>query len=179
MKLRFVTILFLVFGVLGCARNFSTQIEDVGTRYVRVDRHVEIYDDVYDDIPYDDCYNKRVSIADEVHTSDPGAVIVGSVLGGILGHRLGRKSHSRFDRRASVVGGAVVGGILGNAISSKHTRVNDGYYETRRICKTRYAKRKRRILVGYDNIGYYNGHEIVKFSKRMLREIPVRLSIQY
>ncbi|MBS9778818.1 MAG: hypothetical protein KGV58_00800 [Campylobacteraceae bacterium] len=187
MKLKFIATCILTFSVIGCAstnnyyvkdnQNISTQ--NIGTKYVPVQRYVRVYDDVYEDVPYENCYDKKVKVYDENVGSDPAAMIVGGVLGTLIGNRLGRKSHSTFSRRASRVGGALIGSVIGNSLATNHRTQNTASYTTKRICQQNYTKQKRRVLAGYDNIGYYNGVEIVKFSPRKLSQIPVNVSISY
>ncbi len=177
-----LSLIVLAFGVLGCANSSYSSLNEprnTHTKYVKVEKYVRVYDDVYEDIPYEDCYDKKVKIYEQNQAPNPGAVIVGSVVGGLLGNKLSRKSHHRFNRRAATIGGVALGGVLGGALSSKHQRKDSNSYEIKRVCERKYRQQKRRVLAGYDNIGYYDGMEIVKFSTQKLRQIPVRISIDY
>lgn len=186
MRLKTITIILLVLSISGWAGVKKRDLEYLDTKYVRVVERVPVYDNVYNSTPYEDCWDERVEVYDDDYYYDtrpnPGAVILGGVVGGLVGNRVGRRG-SRHHRRVATIGGAILGGLIGNNISQSHRRHGDrrygSHYETKKVCQTRYRNDNRRVLIGYDNIAYYNGHRIVKFSKRRLRKIPVSLAIDY
>ena len=138
---------------------------------VEVVRSKPIYRNVTIRTPYQECWRQDVPVyRDDFDT--PAAAIIGSVAGGVLGHQIG-KGHGRD---AATIGGAVVGALVGANIAEQHRRI---HYRKRQVCETRYRERRERRLVHYKNIAWYNGHKIVKYSKRPLRWIDVRVRAEY
>ena len=91
--------------------------------------------------PQSDCYHQCGVVQDirEVYTSgsDRNATVgtvIGAVVGGALGHQIGKGS----GRTAATIGGAVVGGVAGHAIGS-HTGNGDAWQVVVRLDDGRYA----------------------------------------
>jgi uncharacterized protein YcfJ len=138
---------------------------------LRVVRSKPVYRTVTIRTPYEECRVRRVPVyRDELDV--PAAALLGGFAGGVLGHQVG-KGHGRD---AATIGGAVVGALVGSNLAMQHRRVS---YRKRRICERHYDERRERRLVHYKNIAWYKGHRIVKFSKRPLRAIDVRVSLDY
>ena len=83
----------------------------------------------------------------ERRTADPGATLVGGLLGAVLGHQIA----GREDRGMGTVAGAVVGGALGSAVGPQRLRED---YEAPRAyaverCATQDVERVREDVIGY------------------------------
>jgi len=148
------------------------------TEYVEVTRSEPVYRTIIKRIPYQECWDEEIPIEYEI---DEGNVIednigplIGGVAGGIIGHQIGKGS----GKTAATIGGAIVGTIVGKNLSKKDRYYERGYKRVRR-CKTRYEEHTQRVQRGYKNFAYYNGKEIMKFSKRPLKRIKVNVTISY
>ncbi len=140
-------------------------------QYVRVTQSRPVYESVVERTPYEECRNIRVPIQNSGVNEGLGTFI-GGVAGGILGNQVGGGN----GKTVATIGGAILGSAVGNKLSRQNGGVR---YENRRECDTRYREVNRRVLKGYENIGYYNGQRIVKFADTKLTSIPVTISISY
>lgn len=86
--------------------------------------------------------------------------VLGSVAGGVLGSNIGGGS----GKTVSTITGALLGSYAGNKLQDK-IRSSDG-------CNNTAIKD---ILVGYKNIGYYNGKEYYKISDTQLDSIKIEV----
>ena len=138
------------------------------TKEVPVVRSVETTRYVVERRPIEECWNEEVPVEDN---SDVVGAIIGGAAGGILGHQIGGGS----GKTAATIGGAVLGTIVGKNLAEKSAR--PGYRIIKR-CRTRYEERERRV-VEYKNYARVMGRQIVKYSDRPLRTIPVKVTIEY
>ena len=141
------------------------------TKYVPVRKSVQIERVVVERAPVEECWYEDVPVDERTGDETVGAII-GGAAGGILGHQVGRGS----GKTAATVGGAIIGTLIGKSLAER-SRVEPGYKRVRR-CRTRYKERERRVYE-YRNIAYVEGRKIVKYSDRPLREIPVKVTIEY
>jgi len=140
------------------------------TKYVPVIKSVEVERYVTRRIPVEECWNEEVRV-DRRDGDEIVGAIIGGAAGGILGHQIGKGS----GKTAATIGGAVIGTLVGEKLASRDAR--PGYRYVRR-CRTRYEEQERRV-VEYKNIARIMGREIVKYSDRPLRRIPVKITIEY
>lgn len=147
-------ILLSVFvGSLLYAQNFQTQ-------HVKVTQHIPIYEEIIKQIPHEECkYEKSQNGVNSTVGS-----IIGGVAGGVLGHQVGGGS----GKTAATIAGGIVGTMVGGNIANSD--------EYKKVCKTVYTKVHENSLIGYDNVGYYQGQKIVKFAPEKLRHIAVNIS---
>lgn len=75
--------------------------------------------------------------------------VIGAVVGGVLGHTVGKGD----GRKAATVAGAVVGGVVGNRIGRGETVEHQGY---QRRCRTETGYGPERVI-GYDVNYRYRG----------------------
>jgi len=140
------------------------------TKNVPVISSVEVERYVVRRTPVEECWEEEVPVRSDDKSEVVGAII-GGAAGGILGHQVGGGS----GKTAATIGGAVIGTLVGKSLAEKSARPG---YEMVRRCRTRYEERRQRI-VEYKNIARVMGREIVKYSDRPLRSIPVKITIEY
>ncbi len=183
MKLKIIALGILTSGVIGCAQNYNTYGQNSydespsnHTQYVKVVASNPVYENVVQRVPYEECKTVNVPVQNNTNSDIENGLgaLLGGVAGGILGHQIGGGN----GKTVATIGGAIIGSAIGNNISKNHKNGNV-YYERKRICEQKYKENTRRVLSGYNNIGYYNGQKIVKFSQRRLINIPVTISISY
>ena len=105
--------------------------------------------------------------------SDPGAVLVGAVIGGVIGHQFGSGS----GRNAATAAGAFIGANHAAARTYSGTRVVEReVLETR--CETVRAARYEEVLDGYDVTYKYRGRLYhTQTARDPGRTIRVRVSV--
>jgi len=153
----------------------------VKTKYVKVVKHYKTYKTYTKEIPYRSCHYESVPVTRttyvDVYEKNPGAPLLGGIVGGVIGHQFGGGSGKDL---ATAVGAIAGGAIANKQYGTKHYRkpVTRTYYEQRRVCSTYYkTKRFRKRL--WKNVAYYKGRKIVKVSRHWLRTIPVRVRVSY
>lgn len=139
-----------------------------------------IYRSVRIEEPRRECYDERVVYQEQRggYYNDNGAgTIVGAVIGGVLGHQVGR-GHSR---RAATAIGAVIGAGVGQQVSRQHaprpeTVQRVGYEE---VCNTVVDHRVEQRIESYDVTYRYGGrtyHTSMPYDPG--RRIPVDVNVR-
>lgn len=97
--------------------------------------------------PQQQCYPRTVTREDDNHT---GGTVLGAIVGGVLGHTVGKGD----GRTAATVAGAVAGGAIGNRVSAAHDR---SYTTQQTVCRPvdNYAPQQQ--IVAYDVEYRYRG----------------------
>jgi uncharacterized protein YcfJ len=154
------------------------------TEYVSVRSSTPQYETVSESVPYQECHQEQVPVQQvsqrRYHDNVAGSIL-GGAIGGVLGHQVGRGR----GKDAATIGGAILGTIVGgNTIGAHQRDYQPAYqpvsYQTRQNCTTRYRQsRAHRELRGYENVAYYKGKRIVKYSNQRLSSIPVTVTIDY
>ncbi len=146
------------------------------TEYVVVSESRPQYQLLSQREPYQECYERERAPKRVYHDNVTGSVI-GGAIGGVLGHQVGRGK----GKDAATIGGAILGTIVGgNVITNEQRYRPQRVYPSRQECTTRYRQGPRRQeLVGYENIAYYKGKRIVKFSSQPLRRIPLQVRVDF
>lgn len=181
MKLKFIALSLVATSLIGYAQNgrydtnnYTNHLEQ--NVYVRVTKSYPIYEDIREKTPYQECRNEKVRVENNRgRREDALGSLIGGVAGGILGHQVGKGRGNT----AATIGGAILGTVIGQNVHKNRRARDDYYYENRQICETRYRVQNRKVLSGYNNIGYYNNQEIKKFSRNPMRDIPVKITISY
>jgi uncharacterized protein YcfJ len=127
---------------LACAAGLavaSPSDENVTWAYAQVLRASPVYEMQRVRVPEEQCGPDR-----EGRDGSTGTV-AGAVVGGVLGHRVGKGD----GRKAATLAGAVLGGVVGRRI--------DKGQGTRPGCRTVEVEREQRQLVGYDVEYQYKG----------------------
>ena len=151
-------------------------------KYVKVIKSKPKYENVIRRTPYEECWDERVPVRRDGYRRhdnyDGFGTLIGGVAGGILGNQVGRGR----GKTVATIGGALIGSIVGNNLSRRDYDDNSySYvtYETKRRCTTHYSEKIERKFVGYKNVGFLNGHKIVRFSQERLNYIPVTITESY
>lgn len=131
----------------------------------------EVYEMVRQRVPYEECWNERVTVGNRGDNGTGGAII-GGVAGGAIGSTIGEGS----GKKAAIIGGAIIGSIAGHNMAHKPDTRHE---EVVRKCTTRYEIKESRELVGYRNYFKIDGVEKYKFSTRKLNYVRVEISYNY
>ena len=143
------------------------------TKRVPVYKSVEVERIITKRVPYEECWEEEVP--QDYYEDDADetlGAIIGGAAGGILGHQVGAGS----GKTAATVGGAIIGTLIGKNLAER-SKVRPGYKLIKR-CRTRYKESEERVIE-YKNYAKIMGREIVKYSKRPLRYINVRVTLEY
>ena len=178
MKKSILTILAVA--TLANAESFSF------TEYVNVSSAQPQYDRVSQQVPYQECRDERVRVSSAYSNSSRyndsdrvAASVLGGTIGGVIGHQIGRGKGNDI----ATVGGAILGTIVGGNMASSNQQqraYQEPQYQTKRNCTTKYRRSQTTSrLTGYNNIAYYKGKRIEKFSNQRLSSIPITVTIDY
>tara|TARA_B100001057_G_C22595583_1_gene850707 strand:- start:99 stop:755 length:657 start_codon:yes stop_codon:yes gene_type:complete len=117
---------------------------------------------VFEDIPYKSCSNQKEPIYGKIQGgTDPGAVVGGAIVGGIIG-----KVVSDTDGGTAL--GAIIGGALANENQKAKTKTAIVGYEDKTICTTKYKRNPRNtIIYSYSTVTFdMDGREyVVEFQR--------------
>jgi len=151
------------------ADSFST------VEYVTVKSSQPIYSTVEEEVPTERCYDVKEPVSSGGNNSDIIGAVAGGAIGGILGHQIGGGK----GKTAATVGGAVLGTLAGQKVGSSYkTPANDSYQVVRR-CEVVKNYQTKKVLNGYENVGYLKGREIVVESTERMSKIPVTVTYSY
>jgi len=134
--------------------------------------HVEpIYRTIRVSTPREECYTQEVRTDVHDHGNKAASTVLGGVIGGAVGHRVGKHRGG-----ATIVGaviGAAVGNNLGREASPPHQQVS---YQD--VCETRTSYREEQRLEGY-NVSYrYKGEDFTtRMDERPGKRIKVRVNV--
>lgn len=134
------------------------------TRMISGGRVTDYYQDktVFEDIPYKVCSNQKEPVYGKVQgDTDPGAVVGGAIVGGIIG-----KVVSDNDGGAAL--GAIIGGALANENQKAKTKTAIVGYDDKTVCTTKYKKSPRNAMIySYSTVTFnLDGKEyVVEFQK--------------
>jgi uncharacterized protein YcfJ len=106
-----------------------------------------IYKTIRIAVPEQQCVHRdyRKPIKRHVHRNNSGEVLVGGVIGGIIGHELGRNHNQGL----ATVTGALIGSAIAHDASATHYSAGDYRIEHRRHCRTEMRYETERQLIGY------------------------------
>lgn len=124
-----------------------------GPEYAKVVKVVPIYHEVKVSKPVRECWSEPVGRSVRIkHRSDPGAVLAGGLLGGIIGHQFGT-GHSK---RAATAVGTLIGAQIGAAESHDAYAYSKGvsYHD---VCETEHHYHYETKLDGYRVTYSYKG----------------------
>lgn len=136
-----------------------------GTTYIiSGGRVTDYYQDqtVFEDIPYKVCSNQKEPVYGKVQGDpDPGAVVGGAIVGGIIG-----KVVSDTDGGTAL--GAIIGGALANENQQSKTKTAIVGYDDKTVCTTKYKKSPQNAMIySYSTVTFdVDGQEyVVEFQK--------------
>lgn len=147
------------------------------TKYVHVTKAEPVYERINEKTPFQECWNERVPVQQAYNNpiGDNIGTLIGGIAGGLLGNQIGGGS----GKTVATIGGAILGSAVGTNLSKNHQVNHQPRYESVQKCTTKYRYNSKRVLTGYNNIGYYKGQKIVKFANERLRSIPVTITLNY
>lgn len=149
------------------------------TQKVKVVSSTPIYRTVAQDIPYTQCYDEPMHYSRNSYgrrESDSGlGTLIGGVAGGIIGNQVGKGR----GKTMATIGGAIVGGIVGNNLSQTRYYDASDSLHVRQRCDTRYHTNYVQEFVGYKNVAYFQGHQIVKITPQREHYIYINKTIHY
>ena len=134
------------------------------TRIVNDGRVTDYYQDktVFENIPYNVCSNQKEPIYGKVQgETDPGAVVGGAIVGGIIGKVVS-------DTEGGTALGAIIGGALANENQKTKTKTAIVGYDDKTVCTTKYKKSPRNATIySYSTVTFnVDGREyVVEFQK--------------
>lgn len=102
--------------------------------------------------------SKRERVCDGGGSNAIGT-IGGAIGGGAIGHNIGKGR----GRTVATIAGSILGGYIGSKIEQRIKGDNCRYVQT------------PGQLVGYNNIGYYNGRKYTKFSPNRLSVMNINI----
>jgi uncharacterized protein YcfJ len=95
-------------------------------------------------IPYESCQTHKVWVEDQ----SLGNQLFGAILGGAIGNQIGKGSGKTIATAA--------GAIIGSQVVGAN---NNGHFEQKRVCETRYTNKTETVTSGYDVTFKVNGQE--------------------
>jgi uncharacterized protein YcfJ len=149
-------------GLLISAPTALARHDDGGWTYARVVRAEPVYETVRVRAPREVCTEEPVTER-VVHRgrSDPGAVLFGAMVGGVIGHQFGGGSGKDVATAA--------GALIGANHAAQHT-YRDGHVSERTVYETRCERvrnvRYEQVLDGYDVTYKYRGRLYHTFSEQ-------------
>lgn len=116
-------------------------------RYAKVVHVKPIYKKVRVSYPEQQCWHEEVRkpIKRRVNHSAPEAVFLGGLIGGVVGHELGRHNNPEL----ATVAGAIIGSTLVHSANTQYYRTGEYRVQQRRHCRTENVYRIERRLKGY------------------------------
>ncbi len=146
------------------------------TEYVKVVSSEPAYEEVTEQVPYQECWDEQVPVQEYRRSGDRTAgALIGGAAGGLLGHQISKGS----GKDVATIGGAILGTLVGSNLAEQNGGYASTRYVTRRRCTTKYRTHTEQRSMGYKNVGYYKGRKIVTYSDHRLRRIPVTVTISY
>ncbi|MCI0507060.1 MAG: glycine zipper 2TM domain-containing protein [Gammaproteobacteria bacterium] len=153
------TMLTIIFSATASAehkeRKQNSHRHDDHNHYAKV-VHVEpIYKIVHVAYPEQVCWQDEVRkpVIHRANHASPEAMIVGGILGGVIGHELG-KNH---DQGITTVAGALIGTAIASETNAQYYRTGEYRIEQRQHCRIENQYRTEQQLRGYRVTFRYKG----------------------
>ena len=144
--------------------------------YAKVIHVKPIYKKVRISYPKQLCWHENVNkpVKRRVSHSSPEAVVIAGVIGGVIGHELGKNNNPEL----ATVAGAIIGSTLVHNANTQYYRTGEYRIEQRRHCRVENRYRTERQLMGYRVKYRYKGEV---FTTRMRqhpgKRIPVNVEV--
>ncbi|MGD8566801.1 MAG: glycine zipper 2TM domain-containing protein [Gammaproteobacteria bacterium] len=115
--------------------------------YARVVHVKPIYKRVRVAVPEQHCRHREVRkpVVRHIHRHDGGDIVAGGIIGGIIGHELGRGR----DQGLATVTGALIGSAIAHEANSQYYTTGEYRVEHNRHCRTEMRYHTERRLIGY------------------------------
>lgn len=138
--------------------------------------HVEpIYQQVRTRTPRESCWNEQVRVQYNRYNESYTDEILGAVIGGSIGHALGKNSNSK-NRRIKTVIGTALGASVGHDLGQRHTGHR---YETQRRCTVSHDVEYYDEIAGYRVTYRYKGRTYnTRMQHRPGKRIKVQVNVQ-
>ena len=147
-----------------------------GSGFIEQARVIEaepVYETVEVSYPVTECRTERV-VRNDRRRGSYVAPITGGIIGGVLGHELGRKKRGET---ALTVAGTLLGAHLGNEYNRSHTRHRPAVEHVRQ-CETVERYEQEQQLTGYRVKYRYDGHIFYTQTREHPgKYIPVRVRV--
>ena len=132
-------------------------------QYAKVVNVKPIYREVRVSYPEQQCWREEVRkpIKRQVNHSSPEAVLIGGIIGGVVGHELGRHNNPEL----ATVAGAIIGTTLVHNANTQYYSTGEYRIQQRRHCRTENHYRTERRLKGYRVTYRYKGELYTGFHK--------------
>lgn len=121
--------------------------------YAKVISATPVYKQVSVSRPEQECWTETVAYERDTGSNSATPTLLGAVIGGAIGHAVGR-----HDRRSGTAIGAVLGGSIGHDIGKSRAGKRVEYRDERR-CETRQVTHYEDRLMGYDVTYRYRGED--------------------
>ena len=105
--------------------------------------------------PRQDCWQEQVSHYEQANQRTATPIIVGAVIGGLIGNKLGHNSDAR---KGGLLVGSILGGSIGRDIGRRNTALGHQHYTTKQQCKTYQDHHKEEQITGYQVAYKYHGN---------------------
>ena len=157
MKVLLNTFLALVICSISVSANADHKRNSVFYKKGKVIEVTPIYKTVTIKRPVYDC--KHYSSSRNYHHKDALPTVIGATIGGVIGHKIFKKSRLKH---AGTIAGAIVGGVIGNDIGTRHHskgHKSNGHKKSRHHSQTNcgYETELVRKIVGYHVTYRYQG----------------------
>ena len=146
-------------------------------KYAKVVQVDPIYKEVRVYYPEQHCWQEqtRRPVKRVVSTAPPEAVLLGGIIGGVIGHELGKHNNPEF----ATVAGAPIGSSLVHNANSKYYTTGEYRIKQRRHCRTENHYRMERQLKGYHVTYRYKGEFYTTRMKRHPgKRIPINVDVR-
>ncbi|WP_455221041.1 glycine zipper 2TM domain-containing protein [Kaarinaea lacus] len=145
-------------------------------QYAKVVHAEPIYKTVRVAYPEQVCWREEFSkpIKRRVSYTSPEAMLMGGVIGGVIGHELG-KNHNQG---ISTVAGALIGTAIASEANAEYYRTGEYRIERRQQCRTEQRYRTEQHLKGYRVTYRYKGELYTTRTKyHPGKRIPVNVEV--
>lgn len=154
---RFVLITALMLPIAAVAQDDYRQepvLENVSYGYADVLRVDPVYRTLVVREPREECREEEVTYRERSGGDPTGGTVIGAIIGGALGNRVGKGD----GRKAATVAGAVIGGAIGHNVDRNNgSQPGREYQGTQQNCRVVDVETERREIAGYDVEYRYRG----------------------
>lgn len=124
--------------------------------YAKVEQVKPIYRTVQVERPRQECWQEDVVHRDPGHRSAT-PLVVGGILGGAVGHQIGKGR----GRDIATVAGAILGASIGNDVRNRNAYGGREWVQTENVCRNVVDYTEERQVVAYEVTYRYHGRRYV------------------
>lgn len=126
-------------------RGYASGNESVSFAWADVLRVDPVYEHVRSSEPREECYDQRVERREPRGGDPSGGTVLGAIIGGAIGNKVGRGN----GRAGATVAGAVIGGSIGHSVD-RNNGPGHNYSTTERRCHWVSGVSDVKRIEGYD-----------------------------